>query len=280
MSSSSRILEIQLDHQTKLAQLAQDALKNAFGRIKGQNSTPQEEKYSGDACALCGSRNAATLISGRDATSLKLDQVTAELNELRIQYSQLQREKEEAEIRHKEDYQKWRKFKRWFTDHKRQRGARSRIGSDSKQKRERDLVSDVDSAEDTTMDNPNVDSFPVTPVQGLSKMSLVDATATSPRHSDDVAGGSILPPATNRSDQYSGPQLLPQRLQPPMWNSQTNNGYVPPKSKHKATHLPQQNKWVPAETPPGYWDIGFPDTQEAQNINNRAKLIHDRVYNS
>jgi hypothetical protein len=33
---------------------------------------------------------------------------------------------------------------------------------------------------------------------------------------------------------------------------------------------------VRAQTPPGYWNIGFPDTQEAREINEKAEEMHRR----
>ena len=32
--------------------------------------------------------------------------------------------------------------------------------------------------------------------------------------------------------------------------------------------------WARANTPPGYWNIGFPDTQEVGDINERAQEMH------
>ncbi|KAF9239649.1 DNA repair protein endonuclease SAE2/CtIP C-terminus-domain-containing protein [Melanogaster broomeanus] len=37
-----------------------------------------------------------------------------------------------------------------------------------------------------------------------------------------------------------------------------------------------RHHWHRAKTPPGYWDIGFPDTQEASDINRRAAEMHKR----
>lgn len=35
-----------------------------------------------------------------------------------------------------------------------------------------------------------------------------------------------------------------------------------------------RNRWEAPATPPGYWDINFPDTQEAAAINLRARDMH------
>jgi hypothetical protein len=38
-----------------------------------------------------------------------------------------------------------------------------------------------------------------------------------------------------------------------------------------------RQQWQGPSTPPGYWDIGFPDTQQAAEINRRAQhLIEDK----
>jgi hypothetical protein len=40
-------------------------------------------------------------------------------------------------------------------------------------------------------------------------------------------------------------------------------------SRHRA-------QWERAPTPPGYWDIGFPDTQAVKRINEQAAELHRR----
>lgn len=45
-----------------------------------------------------------------------------------------------------------------------------------------------------------------------------------------------------------------------------------------AAHVQQisrhRQQWERPETPPGYWEIAFPDTQEAAEINAQAKEMH------
>ncbi|KAH8108219.1 DNA repair protein endonuclease SAE2/CtIP C-terminus-domain-containing protein [Cristinia sonorae] len=79
-----------------------------------------------------------------------------------------------------------------------------------------------------------------------------------------------------------GPQ--PPRLQPPLWRS------PPAARRDQAVHTPtasedissnidahkheisrHRHQWQPPATPPGYWTIGFPDTQEIADINNAAR---------
>jgi hypothetical protein len=45
---------------------------------------------------------------------------------------------------------------------------------------------------------------------------------------------------------------------------------------HKQAISRHRHHWERPRTPPGYWNIGFPDTQEAANINERAREMHRR----
>ncbi|KDR79382.1 hypothetical protein GALMADRAFT_243412 [Galerina marginata CBS 339.88] len=45
---------------------------------------------------------------------------------------------------------------------------------------------------------------------------------------------------------------------------------------HKKAISRHRHAWARATTPPGYWNIGFPDTQEVGDINDQAKEIHKR----
>lgn len=45
---------------------------------------------------------------------------------------------------------------------------------------------------------------------------------------------------------------------------------------HKQEISRHRQQWERASTPPGYWNIGFPDTQEADAINERAREMHER----
>ncbi|KAJ3558624.1 hypothetical protein NM688_g807 [Phlebia brevispora] len=91
---------------------------------------------------------------------------------------------------------------------------------------------------------------------------------------------------------YDAIEPLPELAQRPLWRS-------PPKTPKKQiqgrhSHISPQNdsgkkgtdrkndiskhrrQWAAPKTPPGYWDIGFPDTQEAADINKRAEVMHKR----
>lgn len=80
---------------------------------------------------------------------------------------------------------------------------------------------------------------------------------------------------------------LPNRLQPPRWRSPSSsqaahsNGHhhnhesaSADAARHKQQISRHRHHWERAPTPPGYWDIGFPSTQEALGINERARQMH------
>jgi len=52
-----------------------------------------------------------------------------------------------------------------------------------------------------------------------------------------------------------------------------NDGYKRQVEDHKkAISRPYRHQWARANTPPGYWNIGFPDTQEA--VKEEAEEMH------
>ncbi|KDQ59381.1 hypothetical protein JAAARDRAFT_107986, partial [Jaapia argillacea MUCL 33604] len=46
--------------------------------------------------------------------------------------------------------------------------------------------------------------------------------------------------------------------------------------QHRKEISRHRHQWAPPSTPPGYWNIGFPDTQEAADINQQAIHLHAR----
>ncbi|KAJ6569586.1 hypothetical protein B0H19DRAFT_1136135 [Mycena capillaripes] len=87
-------------------------------------------------------------------------------------------------------------------------------------------------------------------------------------------------------DYYEAVGPLPSRLQPPLWRSPPNS---PEKRKpcrhggrddaitsHKQAISRHRHNWAQGTTPPSYWNIGFPNTQEANNINERAAEMHQQ----
>ncbi|EGN94222.1 hypothetical protein SERLA73DRAFT_115178 [Serpula lacrymans var. lacrymans S7.3] len=109
-------------------------------------------------------------------------------------------------------------------------------------------------------------------------------------------------------DYYAGVGPLPPRLQQPMWRSPSPNSIPTTKplckhrqtdtyatnvgasgsmeqvqeeeiTRHKQAISRHRHHWYRPKTPPGYWDIGFPDTQEASDINRRARdMIRQKMH--
>ncbi|KAF9458420.1 DNA repair protein endonuclease SAE2/CtIP C-terminus-domain-containing protein [Collybia nuda] len=97
---------------------------------------------------------------------------------------------------------------------------------------------------------------------------------------------------------YEAVGPLPNRLHAPLWRSPVNSPTKPcPQHQHDhasgSRNVASENRhseigshkqaisrhrhhWARASTPPGYWNIGFPDTQEAENINEQAREMHTR----
>ena len=46
--------------------------------------------------------------------------------------------------------------------------------------------------------------------------------------------------------------------------------------EHKNAISRHRQPWERAKTPPGYWNIGFPDTQEVAAMNAEAARMHER----
>ncbi|PBK80097.1 hypothetical protein ARMGADRAFT_1003290 [Armillaria gallica] len=76
-------------------------------------------------------------------------------------------------------------------------------------------------------------------------------------------------------DYYEGVGPLPKRLQQPLWRSPKKNATPSPARRKKGISRHRYN-WAQGGTPPGYWDIGFPNTQETKSINERAKEMHEK----
>ncbi|KAF8526850.1 DNA repair protein endonuclease SAE2/CtIP C-terminus-domain-containing protein, partial [Hysterangium stoloniferum] len=47
---------------------------------------------------------------------------------------------------------------------------------------------------------------------------------------------------------------------------------------HKNNISRHRHDWAPPATPPDFWKIGFPDTQEVEEINRRADNMHTRKF--
>ncbi|KAJ7293882.1 DNA repair protein endonuclease SAE2/CtIP C-terminus-domain-containing protein [Mycena rebaudengoi] len=91
-------------------------------------------------------------------------------------------------------------------------------------------------------------------------------------------------------DYYEAIGPLPSRLQPPLWRSPPNSperdrpcrhndaeaGQHRDIASHKQAISRHRHHWARASTPPGYWNIGFPTTQETDDINEKAKSMHQQ----
>ncbi|KAJ7593742.1 DNA repair protein endonuclease SAE2/CtIP C-terminus-domain-containing protein [Mycena floridula] len=92
-------------------------------------------------------------------------------------------------------------------------------------------------------------------------------------------------------DYYEQVGPMPPRLQPPLWKSPTSSptstpcraGETVASSKkrdavdaHKKDISRHRHHWARTNTPPGYWNIAFPDTQETDRINKEAAKMHER----
>jgi hypothetical protein len=92
---------------------------------------------------------------------------------------------------------------------------------------------------------------------------------------------------------------MPPRAMPPLWRSPTSSQEVRHRCKkhgghgtggndergpdddgeiaaHRQAISRHRNQWDRPTTPPAYWQIGFPDTQEVRNINEKAEEMHQQ----
>ncbi|KJA18293.1 hypothetical protein HYPSUDRAFT_191202 [Hypholoma sublateritium FD-334 SS-4] len=83
---------------------------------------------------------------------------------------------------------------------------------------------------------------------------------------------------------YEAVGPLPTRLKQPLWRSPTSSPTKTAGASHRQADIDSHKKaisrhrhtWARAPTPPGYWDIGFPNTQEVSVINAKAADMHKR----
>jgi len=86
-------------------------------------------------------------------------------------------------------------------------------------------------------------------------------------------------------DYYTAVGPLPPRLQAPLWATppkKKDGGAFDPESsptraeQHRQAIGRHRQQWSGPRTPPDFWEIGFPDTQQVADINNRAEEMHRR----
>jgi hypothetical protein len=88
---------------------------------------------------------------------------------------------------------------------------------------------------------------------------------------------------------YKNVGPLPKRLQQPLWRSPSKIRSKSPSDSLDGNSVPQadidahqqaisrhRQTWARAKTPPGYWEIGFPNTQEVGDINRKAKEMEKK----
>ncbi|EIW53282.1 uncharacterized protein TRAVEDRAFT_154675 [Trametes versicolor FP-101664 SS1] len=93
-------------------------------------------------------------------------------------------------------------------------------------------------------------------------------------------------------DYYDAVGPLPPRAQAPLWRSPDSTPSKPPRGdsfgdagaaaaieEHKQAISRHRQHWPRAKTPPGYWNIGFPDTQEVAAMNAEAARMHAQKRN-
>ncbi|KAL1685803.1 DNA repair protein endonuclease SAE2/CtIP C-terminus-domain-containing protein, partial [Schizophyllum commune] len=92
---------------------------------------------------------------------------------------------------------------------------------------------------------------------------------------------------------YEAVGPLPARPQGPLWRSPSRSPrkHRPECQHHQGNHDKEERRdeevqahrqaisrhrqqWARAKTPPGYWEIGFPSTQEVTDMNERAREMH------
>ncbi|KAJ7268682.1 DNA repair protein endonuclease SAE2/CtIP C-terminus-domain-containing protein [Mycena haematopus] len=92
-------------------------------------------------------------------------------------------------------------------------------------------------------------------------------------------------------DYYQQIGPMPPRLQAPLWRTPPSSPHeskpcLQPGSaqesaditSHKQTISRHRHHWAPASTPPSYWSIGFPNTQEVGSINKQAREMHQQKH--
>ncbi|KAI0363977.1 hypothetical protein BV20DRAFT_1061585 [Pilatotrama ljubarskyi] len=93
-------------------------------------------------------------------------------------------------------------------------------------------------------------------------------------------------------DYYEAVGPLPPLPQGPLWRSPESTPSKPPRGdsfgstaedataaaiqEHKQAVSRHRQHWDRAKTPPGYWNIGFPDTQEVAKMNAEAARMHEQ----
>ncbi|KAI0075794.1 hypothetical protein K474DRAFT_1698827 [Panus rudis PR-1116 ss-1] len=175
--------------------------------------------------------------------ALAIDYSTAaeELRTLREQYNDLVQEKEAEARRFSEHYQKWRRFKKWMMHAK----AQWDHSAQSQQAHPEDMPI-----------SQNAISSDIAALS--SSIRNKESTAQDKRSKGEQYSASIMQHKGNQTLQH-----LPVSRSAPLWREEVNA------QTERVVH--QIDNLIP-QTPPGYWNIDFPDTQQANAINKQALL--------
>ncbi|KAJ7102473.1 hypothetical protein B0H15DRAFT_814794 [Mycena belliarum] len=130
------------------------------------------------------------------------------------------------------------------------------------------------------------ESYAIDPAQNSGRDFQYDAVVRGKDDRRRMAGGDC----ECCRDYYEAIGPLPSRLQPPLWRSPPASpekaaGARPCRradagrediTAHKQAISRHRHNWARASTPPSYWHIGFPTTQEAESINEKAARMHSQ----
>ncbi|KAN0134620.1 hypothetical protein V8E53_007405 [Lactarius tabidus] len=128
--------------------------------------------------------------------------------------------------------------------------------------------------------------FEIDPVANAGVPFAFDEVVRGRRHRHGLDAGEC----EECRDWYAAVGPLPPRLEAPRWSSsppppssptlvpsECNSNSNSTKSTvraHRQAVSRHRAQWERAPTPPGYWEIGFPDTQAVEKINEKAAEIH------
>ncbi|KAK7005792.1 hypothetical protein R3P38DRAFT_2556497 [Favolaschia claudopus] len=141
-------------------------------------------------------------------------------------------------------------------------------------------------ANDTPRGNESINAqFAIDPAQNGGRDFQFDEVVRGRVNRQHMEGGDC----ECCRDYYEHVGPMPPRQEAPPWRSPSGSprGLSPcshtETGKQKAAIASHRNKisrhkhnWAPTSTPPSYWNIGFPDTQEVASINEKAREMHEQ----
>ncbi|KAH7909274.1 hypothetical protein BJ138DRAFT_1155670, partial [Hygrophoropsis aurantiaca] len=216
-----------------------------------------------------------------------------ELSHLQQQYDALLEVKNRAAIRYKLDYKKWRNFKRWLHDsQRREGGGEVCLPSDSDANRQEprkasakdkcqrfeeigpDLMEGeggdgVRAAEEIFLPSTIINKPPITQCSPENHVPAQPSARKRRRLSGERIDIGPLPHGLQRPLTKRSPPSSPSKTTRQCKHS-VNDG-ISSVALHKQVISKHWHHWHRAKTPPVYWDIGFPDTQEASAINHPGR---------